>query len=508
MPDPMASTERVIADRYEVGDLLGRGGMAEVFAGTDRRLGRPVAVKLLLPDMAARPEIRSRFEAEARAAASFSHPNAVAVFDTGEHEGVSYIVMERLPGETLADRIAGGPVDPTWLTARAREVLGALAAAHAVGLIHRDVKPGNILLTSDGSAKVADFGIAKGAEAADGGDLTATGQLLGTPAYLAPERLDGSPADARSDLWALGVVLYEALVGSKPFGGSTALATARAVAAGEHRALSDVRPDLDPALCATVERAMAHDPTGRFASAADMAAALASPASIAAAVDTTVDASAGDHTMVLDNDDAAAPSADGATTLPNAAAAGAFFPASTASTSRPPGRVARWVFIGVAVAAAVVVTIVLLRRGPDDRPSSTVAGGPTTSAAPATTAAVPAAPSVAPSAALARQLRDAAAGIEGDGGPLAPMLVNRLRSVADEVEAGGGGGEAIAALVAVVGLNRSGELADGTASSVIRLLRQVPGVDQNVVDALTSSSSTGDAPEEAPNRNKGKGKED
>ncbi|MGI9021697.1 MAG: serine/threonine-protein kinase, partial [Acidimicrobiales bacterium] len=157
-PSATAGSARVIADRYEVGELLGRGGMAEVFAGTDRRLGRQVAVKLLLPEMAARSDIRSRFEAEARAAASLSHPNAVAVLDTGEYEGVAYIVMERLPGESLADRLADGPVDPAWVTTVATEVLGALGAARDAGLMHRYVKPGNILLAADGRAKVADFG--------------------------------------------------------------------------------------------------------------------------------------------------------------------------------------------------------------------------------------------------------------------------------------------------------------------------------------------------------------
>jgi len=171
--------------------------MAEVRAGTDLRLQRPVAVKFLPAGMAARGDIRRRFDAEARAAASLSHPNAVGVFDTGEADGRPYIVMERLPGETLADRIAAGPVDPEWLRTVMGEVLGALAAAHAGGLVHRDVKPGNILLTADGHAKIADFGIAKSLEGTTRPpDLTGTGLLLGTPAYLAPERIDGAPATA------------------------------------------------------------------------------------------------------------------------------------------------------------------------------------------------------------------------------------------------------------------------------------------------------------------------
>ena len=274
MPLPTNATAD-IAGRYRIEGPLGRGGMAEVRAGTDLRLNRPVAVKFLLPEMAAREDIRRRFEAEARAAASLTDPHAVAVYDTGEHDGLPYIVMERLPGETLADRIATGPQDPTWVRQVAVEVLAALGAAHAAGLVHRDVKPGNILITADNHAKIADFGIAKSAEASDGSlDLTGTGQLLGTPAYLPPERLDGGPATAQSDLYSLGVVMYEALAGRTPFPGATPVSTAMAIVAGDYPPLNDVRPGLDPVLVTTIERAMATDPAQRFESATAMASAL------------------------------------------------------------------------------------------------------------------------------------------------------------------------------------------------------------------------------------------
>jgi len=275
----VTQTRVLIAERYELGPLLRRGGMAEVHAGTDRRLERSVAIKLLRPDMADRDDVRLRFESEARAAARLSHPNAVAVFDTGEHEGQPYIVMERLPGRTLADVIADGPVDPEWLIPMAAGVLSALGAAHAAGIVHRDVKAANILLTADGSAKIADFGIAKSAELVSGAapgviDLTLTGQLIGTPAYLAPERLAGAPATFLSDLYSMAVVLYEALAGTKPFAGSSFVAVANAVQAGTHVPLAEARPGLDPAVVDAVERAMDRDPSRRFASAEAMALAL------------------------------------------------------------------------------------------------------------------------------------------------------------------------------------------------------------------------------------------
>ena len=282
----------VLCDRYQVGARLGRGGMADVHAGRDLRLQREVAIKLLRPEVVARqPEVRARFEAEARNAARLSHPNVVAVYDTGEHEGLPFIVMELLPGETLADRIRGGPVDLGWLRQVAADVLGALEAAHAAGIVHRDIKPGNILLADDGRAKVADFGIAKSLDGT-GPDLTATNLLIGTPAYLAPEQVAGGPATARSDLYALGVVLYEASSGRKPFTGETPVAVAYAIEHADVEPLAAVRPEVDGALSATVEQAMERDPDRRFGSAHEMATALGLAAPGATTVEEVVPAAA------------------------------------------------------------------------------------------------------------------------------------------------------------------------------------------------------------------------
>ena len=252
----------MLADRYQLTRIVGRGGMGEVWAARDIRLGRDVAVKRLSPHLASEPGVRERFDVEARAAAGLNHPNVVAVFDSGEHEGIPFLVMELLPGRTLADELVDGPLDPARARQVGGEVLAALAASHAAGILHRDVKPGNVLLGADGAVKVADFGIAKSTEALD---LTTTGTIVGTAAYLAPERLAGQPATAQADLYAVGVLLYEALSGQKPYAADTPMGLLRAVEAQDPVPLAEARPGLDPSLVAIVERAMDPDPSRRFA---------------------------------------------------------------------------------------------------------------------------------------------------------------------------------------------------------------------------------------------------
>jgi serine/threonine protein kinase len=279
---PSTSSPDLLAGRYRLGTLLGRGGMGEVRAGTDLRLDRQVAVKLLRSELADQAELRARFEREARAAARISHPNVVAVFDTGEHHGVPYIVMERLPGTTLADELDAGSCTEQQACTIGLEVLSALDAAHRLGVVHRDIKPGNILRGHDGHVKVADFGIAKIAEDSDPGT---TGVLFATAAYLAPERLAGEPATPASDLYSVGLVLYEALAGRPPFRADSALGLVSAISDGRAAPLAECRPDVSPPVVAVIERAMAREPDRRFASATAMAAAL----SAAAKAPTTVE---------------------------------------------------------------------------------------------------------------------------------------------------------------------------------------------------------------------------
>ncbi|WP_029116082.1 serine/threonine-protein kinase [Mycobacterium sp. URHB0044] len=260
----------MLAGRYELRGVLGRGGWAEVHDGWDTRLDRAVAIKLLYARFSADPANRRRFEAEARAAASLSHPNIVAVHDYGEHDGAPFIVMERLPGNTLADAIARGPMPQQLLRDVLADVLAALTAAHDVGILHRDVKPGNILFTTSGHVKVADFGIAKTA----GSEPTASGQIMGTMGYVSPDRLEGKPATVLDDVYSVGVLGYEALTGRPPFRHDNMGALARAILSEQPPPILALRPDADPALVAAIDRAMTRDTLHRFQSARQMRAAL------------------------------------------------------------------------------------------------------------------------------------------------------------------------------------------------------------------------------------------
>ena len=279
---PAAGNSQVLADRYELGAVLGRGATGVVHRGRDRVLRRDVAIKLLYPDLARETETSTRFQQEAQLAARIHHPNAVAIFDTGVHDGQPFIVMECLPGETLSNRIAAHQVPFDEVRDIGVQVLSALDAAHQQGVIHRDIKPSNLLLTPTGSVKVADFGIAT---EADRHSLTNVGFVVGTLAYLAPERLRGVPATAQSDIYATGVVLYEALTGDKPFTGDSAARMLDQIANGAPVDVTSLRPDIHPALARVVMRALEREPGARYATAAAMAQALSdAPTAVAPAV--------------------------------------------------------------------------------------------------------------------------------------------------------------------------------------------------------------------------------
>ncbi|HEX2057368.1 MAG TPA: protein kinase [Actinomycetota bacterium] len=274
---PGAAPATSVADRYVLEELLARGGMGSVYKARDEVLARPVAVKILHPHLSEDEAFLARFRREAVAAAGLSHPGIVAIYDTGSDvaDGVErhYIVMEHCAGGTLTDLIAaGGMFQPD----RAAEIVAAMCEsldfAHRAGVVHRDVKPDNVLFTDDGTLKVADFGIAKAAYAT--GDITTTGSILGTVTYVSPEQARGREPDARSDVYSAGVVLYELLVGRPPFRAETEVATAMMHLNEPPVPVRALKPQVPRHLEAVVTRALAKDPADRWASAEEMARAL------------------------------------------------------------------------------------------------------------------------------------------------------------------------------------------------------------------------------------------
>ncbi len=268
----MIDVGSVLLARYKLNARVGVGGMATVYDGEDLLLGRRVAVKVPLPSFAADPAFVTRFENEARAAAALAHPNLVGVYDVGEDDDTRFIVMEFVDGETLKDLIRReGPLEPEDLVQVGTQVADALDAAHRRGLVHRDVKPQNILLTPEGRVKLADFGIALalGADSA-----TRTGTVLGSVQYLAPEVARGESATPLSDIYALGVVLYEMCTAQLPYAGDSPLAIALQHVESEPPRPSAWNPRVPPALETIILRAMAKAPADRFQTAAALAEAL------------------------------------------------------------------------------------------------------------------------------------------------------------------------------------------------------------------------------------------
>src|SRR6266540_1182205 len=263
---------RILAGRYEVGPLLGVGGMAEVYEGHDRLLARRVAIKVLLAQYAHDPAFLARFRREAQAAASLSHPNIVAVFDTGSQDDIWFIVMEYVAGRTLRDVInAEGPVHPARAAEICADVASGLAGAHARGVVHRDVKPGNVMLTTDGKVKVMDFGIARASAAPS---ITQTAAVVGTAQYIAPEQAQGLEVDARTDVYALGCCLYEMLTGQVPFTGPTPVAIAYQHVQEDPTPPRALNPDVPVPLERVCLKAMAKRPEDRYQTAVELRADL------------------------------------------------------------------------------------------------------------------------------------------------------------------------------------------------------------------------------------------
>ena len=269
---------QTVGGRYELGDPLGRGGMAEVRRAVDLRLGRAVAVKQLRPDLATDPTFQARFRREAQSAAGLNHPTIVAVYDTGEEPdpttGVSipYIVMELVEGPTLRDVLRDGrKILPERALELTSGVLDALGYSHRAGIIHRDIKPANVMLTTNGTVKVMDFGIAR-AVADTSATMTQTAAVIGTAQYLSPEQARGETVDARSDLYSTGCLLYELLTGRPPFTGDSPVSVAYQHVREAPVPPSQIDPEIGPDIDAIVLKSLAKDPADRYQSAREMKA--------------------------------------------------------------------------------------------------------------------------------------------------------------------------------------------------------------------------------------------
>ena len=358
----------VFNDRYELHRKIARGGMADVYLAHDQLLDRPVAVKVMFPEHAREQAFVERFRREAQAAANLNHPNIVAVYDWGQQFGTYFIVMEYVDGRALSEIIrAEGPLHPNRAAEIAADTAAALGFAHRNGVVHRDVKPGNILITPSGQVKVTDFGIAQATTANAGDNLTQAGSVMGTATYFSPEQAQGHAVDPRSDLYSLGCVLYEMLTSRPPFSGDTPVAVAYKHVQEQALPPSRINPNVPSALDAIVMKLLNKDPFLRYPSAEDLRSDLrrfldgqpvlaAGGAAVAgAAVGTVIGAGAAGASPV--DATMAVPAASGA----GGAAGG---PPTMANTYVPPPEQKRTgLYVGIVVGVLVLIGIILFFVG-------------------------------------------------------------------------------------------------------------------------------------------------
>ncbi|SDS08004.1 Stk1 family PASTA domain-containing Ser/Thr kinase [Agrococcus carbonis] len=282
MTDSIIASLRTLGDRYEIGELIGQGGMAQVHLARDTRLDRQVAVKLLKPELSKDPEFRTRFRQEAQSAARMSHPTVVRVFDAGEEPttdahgepaAVPYIVMEYVDGRMVKDIIAEGPLPEAEAVRITKGILTALEYSHRAGIVHRDIKPGNVMVTPGGQIKVMDFGIAR-AVSETSANVAETGTILGTAGYFSPEQARGESVDARTDLYSTGVVLFELLTGQPPFQSDTPVGIAYQHVAEEPPTTSSITPGITPEMDSVVAKALQKPREDRFQTATEFKQAL------------------------------------------------------------------------------------------------------------------------------------------------------------------------------------------------------------------------------------------
>ncbi len=344
----------IVGERYRIEEVVGAGGMATVYKAFDQTLERPVAVKVMRREVVKEADQLERFRREARAAAKLSHAHIVTVIDAGEENSRPYIVFEYVPGETLKQRIKSeGPLPITEAVAYAIEIGSALVAAHAAGLVHRDVKPQNVLLDTQGHAKVADFGIARELDASDG--LTKTGRVLGTTDYVSPEQAMGEDVTGQSDVYSLGIVLYEMLAGDVPFKGENHVAVAMKHVKDQLPDIQEVRPEVSNALAAVIEKMTAKEPVDRYLTAAS---AVSDLEDVLAMESARAGGTTGEATIVFDS-------------LPKRSRR-----LAPEGVSHPTRTRIAWLVAALAAVGIVLLLVSQLERGTGgDKPGSTTASG-------------------------------------------------------------------------------------------------------------------------------------
>ena len=361
----MTAQARLLGGRYQVGELLGYGGMAEVHRGRDLRLGRDVAIKMLRSDLARDATFQERFRREAQNSAALNHPAIVAVYDTGEElsatgEKLPFIVMEFVSGRTLKEVLAQeGQIPPRRALEITADICAALEFSHRHGIIHRDIKPGNVMITQNGQVKVMDFGIAR-ALASGATTMTQTSAVIGTAQYLSPEQARGEAVDARSDVYAAGCVLFELLVGHPPFVGDSPVSVAYQHVREDPRAPSELNPEVPPDVDAIVLKALAKNPMNRYQSAQEMRADALRAVSGRPVLATPVMSQA--ETMAMQGQTQRQWQPQAATTMQR--------PIPPGAPTRGPEKRSSWVMaslaaLGVLVVVVLTVALILARSGDD-----------------------------------------------------------------------------------------------------------------------------------------------